>query len=241
MSVAETISKQIEGFRPGTLFSYKDFEVSANGFEAVAAALSRLNSEGIIKRFNKGRYFKPQKGAFGEVPLKENQILDSILKKNNRLIGYLTGTAAYNKLGLTTQIANEYTVAAYEFRKPIKRGRIKIKFVKTYCNIIEKDIPSLQLLDAIKDIRNIPGTEPSAALELIKVKLKGLSLSEQKNLVGLVLNYPASTRALTGATLELLNNKSASEELFKSLNPLSKFKLGIKEKVLPNRSKWKIE
>lgn len=241
MSVAETITKQIEGFRPGILFSYKDLQIVPDGFEAVAAALSRLTSEGIIKRFNKGRYFKPQKGTFGEVPLKENQILDSILKKNGRLTGYLTGIAAYNRLGLTTQIANEYTIATYEFRKPIKKGRIKIRFVKTYCDVTEKNIPLLQLLDAIKDIREIPGTEPSTAFELIKVKLKGLSLGEQKNLVKLALNYPASTRALAGAALELLNNKSAWEELYKSLNVLSKYTLGLKDKVLPNRSKWKIE
>ena len=241
MSISETITNRIEGFEPGTLFSYRNFKVAPNTMEATTATLSRLTSKGIIKRFGKGKYFKPKNGVFGEVPLKENQIIETIIKDNGNLIGYLTGAGAYNKMGLTTQIANEYTIAAYEFRKPIQKGRVKARFVKAYCDITEMNIPLLQLLDAIKDIRSIPGTETNIAIELIKIKLEGLSLSKQKKLSRLALNYPSSTRALTGAMLELLDSKQASEKLYKSLNFLSKYKLGIKESVLPNKDKWKIE
>lgn len=241
MSISETITNQIESLEAGTLFSYRDFKVAPDNMEAMAATLSRLASKGIIKRFDKGKFFKPKNGAFGEVPLKENQILRSMLKKNGCLTGYLTGAAAYNSLGLTTQIANEYTIAAYEFRKPFQKGRIKVRFVKAYCDITETNIPLLQLLDAIKDIRSIPGTETNTALKLIKIKVEKLSLTEQKKLSGLALNYPPSVRTLTGAVLELLNNKKASEKLYKSLNFLSKYMLGINEKALPNRGKWKIE
>ena len=241
MSISKTISNQIESLEPGILFSYRDFKIAPNTMEAMAAAFSRLTSKGIIKRFEKGIYFKPQEGMFGEVPLKENQIIESIIKDNGNLTGYLTGTMAYNKMGLTTQIANEYTIAAYEFRKPVQKGRVKARFVKAYCDITEINIPMLQLLDAIKDIRSIPGTETNKALELIKIKVEKLSLSEQKKLTQLALNYPPATRALTGAVLELLKKKDTSEKLFKSLNYLSKYALGIKEKALPNRDKWKIE
>ena len=241
MSITETITNRIEGFEAGILFSYRDFKVAPNTMEATAAILSRLTLKGIIKRFGKGKYFKPKNGAFGEVPLKENQIIETIIKDNGNLTGYLTGAGAYNKMGLTTQIANEYTIAAYEFRKPIQKGRVKARFVKAYCNITATNIPLLQLLDAIKDIRSIPGMETNTTLELIKIKLEKLSLTEQKKLSRLALDYPSSTRALTGAMLELLNNKQASGKLYKSLNFLSKYKFGIKESVLHNKDKWKIE
>lgn len=240
MSVAETITNQIESIKPGTLFSYRDFKAAPNTMEAMAAALCRLASKGIIRRFEKGKYFKPQEGRFGQVPLKENQIIESIIKDNGKWTGYLTGAAAYNKMGLTTQIASEYTIAAYQFRKPVKKGRIKVRFVKAYCDITATNIPILQLADAIKDIRSIPGTETNTALEIIKVKIEKLSLTGQNKLGRLALNYPPSVRALTGAVLELLNNKQASEKLYKSLNYLSKYILGINEKALPNRDKWKI-
>jgi predicted transcriptional regulator of viral defense system len=241
MSIAETITKRIDTIGPGTLFSYRDFKAAPNTMEAMAAILSRLAAKGIIRRFEKGKYFKPQEGMFGEVPLKTDQIVESLIKENGHLIGYVTGAVAYNNMGLTTQISNEYTIATYQFRKPIQKGRVKARFVKAYCGITEVNIPQLQLLDAIKDIRSIPGTETNTALELIKMKIEKLSLNEQKKLGQLALTYPSSVRALTGAVLERLNNKPTSERLYKSLNFLSTYKLGIKEAVLPNKDKWRIE
>ena len=241
MSIASTITKRIEIIEPGVIFSYRDFKIPAARLEAMAATLSRLVSKGIIKRFEKGKFFKPQQGMFGEIPLKENQILATILKKNGNLIGYITGQAAYSQMGLTTQISNEYVIAAYELRKPIKKGRIKARFVKTYSEITETNIPLLQLLDAIKDIRSIPGTTANIAIELIIIKLKQLSLSKQKKIVQLALNYPPSTRALIGAMLEQIDSNSVAEKLHKSLNQLSKYKIGVKDSVLSTKDKWKIE
>lgn len=240
MTVAKAISNQIQKLEPGMLFSYQDLKVAPNSLDAMSATLSRLASKGIIKRFEKGKYFKPKEGAFGAVPLQENQIIESIIKDNGILTGYLTGSAAYNKMGLTTQMSNEYTIATYEFRKPYQKGRIKARFVKTYCDITESNIPLLQLLDAFKDIRSIPGTETNKALELLKLKVEKLSLSEQKKLAQLALNYPPATKALVGAVLDAGIDKKATERLYKSLNPLSKYTLGIKESSLPNKDKWKI-
>ena len=210
--------------------------------EAMAAAFSRLASKGVIKRFARGKYFKPQKGIFGEVPLKENQILESVLRVKGKLTGYMTGAVVYNQMGLTTQMANQYTIASDKFRKPIQQGRINIRFVKTYSDIIEKDIPLLQLLDAVKDINSIPGIESNAALELIKIKLRELPLDQQKKLGQLVLNYPPAVRALIGAMLELnFPDNSIVNRLYTSLNLLSKYSVGIKKNTLPNRDKWRIE
>lgn len=241
MSIAAIITKRIENISPGELFSYRDFKMPLDKIEAMGAALSRLASKGIIKRFEKGKYFKPEQGMFGEVPLEEGQILKNLLKENGSRIGYITGAVAYNQMGLTTQISNEYIIAVYDLRKPLKKGRVKARFVKTYSEITESNIPLLQLLDAIKDIRIIPATGTNTALELIKGKLKRLSLSNQKKIAQLALNYPPATRALVGAMFELLGDNSAANKLYKTLNPLSKYNFGIEEKKLPNKNKWKIE
>lgn len=241
MNTSSTITKRIESIEPGVLFSYNDFKIPAQNFEAAAITFSRLVSRGIIKRFEKGKYFKPEKGIFGDVPLAENQILKSLLKNNGNLIGYITGTSVYNQMYLTTQIPNEYVIATNEIRKPVKKGRIRIRFVKAYAVITESNIFLLQLLDAIKDIGEIPGTGANEALPLIKTKLKILSLKEQKIIVELALNYPPATRALTGALFELLGNITIADKLFKSLNPMSKYKIGIMEDKLSNKNKWKIE
>ncbi len=240
MTIAATITKRIESMEPGVLFTYLDFRVSTTHFEASAAILSRLVANGIIKRFEKGKFFKPKKGLFGEIPLAENQILEPLLTEKGNLIGYLTGQPVYNQIGLTTQISNEYIIASYELRKPFTKGRVKARFVKAYSEITENNIPLLQLLDAIKDIKNISGTEPNKSAEFIIIKLKGLSLNEQKKITQLALNYPPSTRALIGAMLELSANNSLTQKLYNSINRFSKYKIGIKESLLPNKNKWKI-
>ena len=50
--------------------------------------------------------------------LQFNQILEYILNENGNLIGYVTGTTAYNRMGLSTQFSTEYTIATTEFQKP---------------------------------------------------------------------------------------------------------------------------
>lgn len=242
MSIAENITKQIEVIEPGVIFSYNDFKVAPNTMVATANTLSRLASKGIIKRFEKGKYFKPKLGMYGERPLQLDKILEYILKENGNLKGYITGTTAYNRMGLSTQISTEYVVASYELRKPLTSGLVKIRFVKAYSTeITEKNIFSLQLLDSIKDIQNIPGTGVNDALEIIKIKLKELPLIGQKKLVQLALNYPPATRAIIGAIFELIGNDAASNKLFKTLNPLSNYKLSVATKVLPNKNKWNIK
>lgn len=241
MSTIENITNRINSIQDGVLFSYSDFKFSADSMDAMAAAFSRLAAKGKIKRFGKGKYYKPKKGTFGEVPLSENQILNSILKKNDKLTGYITGTFAYNSLGLTTQIPNEYIVATSNLRKPIVLGRIKVRFVKSYCEVEENNIPLLQLLDAMKDFKNIPGTNSDSVIELLKIKLKNLSPSEWKRIIQMAINYPPSTRALLGALMELSAKDGLALKLYKSLNPLSSYNLNISSKILPNKEKWKIE
>lgn len=241
MSTAENITKQVEAIEPGVIFSYKDFKIPNDQLVATANTLSRLAAKGIIHRFEKGKYYKTTQGMVGELHLNENQFLTSILKAKGYLIGYLSGTTAHNRLSLTTQMPAEYTIATTELRKSIKIGRFRARFVKSYSSDITADnIILLQILDSIKDINHISATSTNDALIIMKTILKRLPLIEQKKIVQFALNYPPSTRALTGAIFELNRNKKAANTLFKTLNPLSKYKFGVSIKTLPNKDKWKI-
>jgi hypothetical protein len=70
--------------------------------------------------------------------------------------------------------------------------------------------------------------------------LKDLSAKEISSLIRLALKYPPSTRALLGALLEQLQHGKTTETLFKSLNPISKYKLTSASKVLSTTEKWNI-
>ena len=241
MSGAEIITNKIQGIEPGMLFTYKDLSSENISAESTLATLSRLTSKGMIKRFEKGVYFKPKKGTFGEVPVKESQILTTLLYKNGKQVGYLTGAGVYNKMGLSTQLTNYYTIATKKARKPINDGRIKVCFVKTYCEVSEENTGLLQLLDAIKDLKNILGSNADAIISLIKIKFEKLSQDEKIKICELAIKYPPSVRAISGAILECLGQTSISSKLYNSLNDLSKYTIGIEEKTLPNKSKWKIK
>jgi len=56
----------------------------------------------------------------------------------------------------------------------------------------------------------------------------------------LALKYPPATRALLGALLEQLQQLNLTEPLFKSLNPITKYKLAGAAKVLSTTENWNI-
>lgn len=79
---------------------------------------------------------------------------------DGKLNGYITGAYVYNKMGLTEQVATTITIAT---PNPVRRFRFRnldIECVKAYCTDYQDDslVPYLRLLDAIKDMKHIPGT-----------------------------------------------------------------------------------
>jgi hypothetical protein len=56
----------------------------------------------------------------------------------------------------------------------------------------------------------------------------------------LALKYPPVTRALLGAMLEQLQQTDLTQPLFKSLNPITKYKLSGISKVLSTTEKWNL-
>jgi len=59
-------------------------------------------------------------------------------------------------------------------------------------------------------------------------------------MVRLALKYPPSTKALLGAILEHLNRTKDLEKLFKTLNPMTTYKLTNVQKVISTSKKWNI-
>jgi hypothetical protein len=144
----------------------------------------------------------------------------------------------YNQWGLTTQVPNKLTIARRS-RLPEKEIEgYKIKFVARPFPFKEADIPMLQLLDALTDIRQIPDTSPLTAVPLVVAKMKELQLSHLNRLTRLALEYPPSTRALLGALLITHFPEQKTELLQASLNPLTRFQLDGIETLVSNKSKW---
>src|SRR5262245_60404761 len=85
---------------------------------AIAATLSRLSKgpEALLRRIRKGVYYRPKETRFGETKPELTRVMAHVFR--HRGIAYApTGTAAYNGLGLTTQVSPRIT---YRVNRPVR-------------------------------------------------------------------------------------------------------------------------
>lgn len=240
MKVTEYIRNTIDRLPKGYIFTYEDFDVDVNKKEAIIKALNRMANSGKIEKLSKGKYFKPEKTPFGTLKPSQEQIVKDLLNEDGKVIGYLTGYSIYNKLGLTTQVSNIIQIGKNQTRPKFKRERYTISFVKQKNIITKRNIPLLQILDSIKYVKKIPDTTiKTSCLRFLEI-IRDLSLDDKKELIRLSLKYPPSTRALLGALLDEIQNKSITISLKESLNPITKYEIPGAKKALTNASNWNI-
>lgn len=239
MKTSEYISFTIDRLPKGYIFTYADFITEVNKKEAVIKALNRMVESGKIAKLSKGKYYKPESTPFGKLQPSQAQIVKDLMENDGKIIGYLTGYSIYNQLGLTTQVSNTIQIGKKEVRTSFKRERFTISFVKQKNTITKENIPLLQLLDVIRYIQKIPDTNPEFSCKRLLVILKDLSEKDKNTMVRLAFKYPPATKALLGALLDELDESILAESLYKTLNPITKYKLSV-NKVLTKTEKWNI-
>lgn len=241
MKITEIITNSIDRLPKGYVFTYADFISKVKNREAIIKALNRMAASGKIAKLSKGKFYKPENSAFGKLQPNLYQLVKDLLEEDGKITGYLTGYSVYNQLGLTTQISNIIQIGKNTVRPGFKRGEYKISFVLQK-NIITKDnIPLLQILDSIRYIKKIPDTTISSACKRLKEIIKDLSKENKITLVRLALKYPPAARALLGAILEEIGNRSLTQPLSNSLNPITTYKISGADKVLSSVDKWNIK
>ena len=240
MKIADYIAVTIDRLPRNYVFTYSDFTTEVNRREAVIKALNRMVASGKIAKLSKGKYYKPENTPFGNLQPNQAQVVKDLLEENGKITGYLTGYSIYNQLGLTRQVSNTIQIGRNQVRPNFKRERYTIAFVKQRNTITKENIPLLQLLDTIRYIKKIPDANIESSCKRFLAILMNLKDKEITALVRLALKYPPSTRALLGALLEQLQQGKATEPLFKSLNPITKYKLTGAMKALSTTEKWSI-
>lgn len=238
MKITEYIAFTIDRLPKGYVFTYANFITEVNRNEAVIKALNRMVASGKIAKLAKGKYYKPENTPFGNLQPSQFQVVKDLLEENGKITGYLTGYGIYNQLGLTTQVSNTIQIGKNQIRPNFIRERYKIAFLKQKNTITKESIPLLQLLDAIRYIKKIPDATVEASCARFLVIIKNLTDKEINTLVRLALNYPPATRALVGSLLDQLQKGNTIELLFKSLNPITTYRLTGASKVLSTADKW---
>lgn len=241
MKLAEQIRTRIKRLPNEKFFGYADLGIDKSDYQTAAKALERLQKKGSIKKISKGVFYKPEQTVFGELKPDYNEQLNQYLFKDGKRIAYETGFSLYNQLGLTTQMAFRLKIASRSKRISINRGALKADAVKSYADVTDENYQLLGFLDAFKDLRNIPDSNVRTSVIRLSAKIKQLNDQQIAELVQYALLYPPRVRALAGAILEQINSKVSVQKLKESLNPLTKFKLGIKPTDLSTINHWNIE
>ncbi len=240
MKTAKKITKKIDLMQTGTIFKYQQLNITPSEYSAATKAIERLITKGIVKRVSTGLFYKPIITVFGELRPREAELIKSYLFEKNNRIAYITGTALYNRMGLTTQVPNTIKLACRSKRISINTENVQAKPVKSYIDVTNDNYYLLEILDALKDFTKIPDLDKNAAIKYLLNKLTKLTEKDKSRIIKFSLFYPPRTRAFLGALFDKKNHKQSVTICKQSLNPLSMYKLGIKEDILSTAPNWNI-
>ena len=236
-SISFRVKQKIGTIPKGEIFTLENFGEIANK-RAVVLVLNRLKKEGEIERLAKGKYYVPRKTKFGLLGPSESSIMNALLKEDDG--SYISGLAAYNRLGLTTQLPREITIVGNRYDRKVRIENIMVKFVKRRTPVSgKKNNYILQILDAINDVKKIPDTSTNEAISILKDKILNLSSSDKKQVILMSRYYRPFVRAIVGGILEEVGTNGI-KQLRSSINPVTVFNVNISEKTLPLKKSWNL-
>lgn len=238
MVIREQVKQAISTLPDGVVVAASDFDVPRQYRATLIKALNQFEQVGILKRASKGRYYKPRQSQFGELLPSEYEIVKDFLEKDGKTVGYITGTRAFAGLGLTTQISSDILIGTNVSRRPLVRGQYRISFLLQPNTILKDDIPFLIVLDALRLVKEIPATTPNDVIAQVLAWMKTYSSSDLQKLLNLSMRYKPYVRAQLGAILDCIGFPSS--QLLETLNPVSRYKLGITSVSLSTSTNWNI-
>lgn len=238
MVIAKQLKEKLRNIPEGQVFSMHDFDVPMECQPALQRAMSRLVADGAIQKISKGKYYKARKSVFGTLPPPVMEIVKDYLERDGVPTGYITGTAAFAKMGLTTQITSAITIGTKQYRRPLKRGKYTISFILQPNDITADNIPLLCILDALKLLNKIPAASPNECVTILTKQIAALPEDDCTRLTGLAAGYAPYVRALLGAILESIGVDTSV--LRRKLNGTTRYKLPVSEQALPTKKNWNI-
>jgi len=239
MSISQAVQNTIDNLSPGEIFGYRDLPDYPLAPLAVAQTMSRMVSSGRVKRLSKGKFYIPRQGNMGPRKPSDSALIRSVLYDGERLRGYITGLALFNRLGLTTQIPRTVTVAVERGRQEKDFGTIRIKSIPSRFPVREADISLCEFLDVLRDIKSIPDTDINQVLLVLKGRILSLRNAECTRLVKLASDYDTpQVRALLGLILDSGGQDAAILKM--TLNPTTIYKLAVDKEKWPLAKDWNI-
>lgn len=171
-----------EHLKAGALYRRSDIELWSN---SVDRHLQELVKDGTLEKLHGGIYFVPKNGAFGKVPPKIFDLVETFLKDHRFVI---VSPNDYNSLGIgTTQLYNTRWVYNYRRHGNFRIGNQELQFIrKPY--VPDRVSKEFLLVDLINNLSDLEEDQPTI-LEHVKRKVHSMNkplLLELTNLFGKV-------------------------------------------------------
>lgn len=199
---------------------------------AVMQELSRLEKQGEIRRVAKGVYHRPARWLLGETKPSR----PSVVAAGVRTIMTPAGLTAANALGLTTQnpALPEMAVSAGEAPVLLRdRARVRTRRPTSRRTLSNREAAVLEVL---RDRASTSDLEPRETIGRL-VEIVGEAGTFER-LARAAMDEPPRVRAMLGALGDAIDaSPSATVQLRRSLNPLSRFDFGPLAQ-LPTAKAW---
>lgn len=134
-----------------------DIEYNGMSDNYIRQQVKKLTDAGLLKRYDTGIYFIPQKSIFKSgTQLSMNKVIErKYLQDKNERCGYVSGVAFANQLGITTQVSmicEVVTNKATNDRREITLANSRVIVRRPRTPVSEQNYRILQFLDLMKDI-----------------------------------------------------------------------------------------
>jgi predicted transcriptional regulator of viral defense system len=185
--ITTRVQSKISSLSNGVVFASNSFRFADANQNSVEKELSRLNADGVIKRFRKGIYYKPQKSSlFGDVLPSPSAIAQAIAKLNHANI-VPDGSMALNMLGLSDQVPMKYIYLNDKLHKSEFVGNTEIVFKRITAKKLTSTNRQVSLvLSAIEYL----GKDAFSDYSLVKDFASKLKVDDIKDLDKSSQNYP---------------------------------------------------
>ena len=218
---------QIEKIDAGRIFTFRDFSFDTEKTANVAVLFSEQSRKGVLVRIEKGAYYHPKKSVRGLGNCPSIRMNSSATLLENWM-AISRGAYIYNKMELTEQVATTITIATPNLVRRFRFKNLDVECVKAYCMDCSDEslVPYLRLLDAIKDMKRIPGTTGQDIYNRVKSQyFNGYNLPELKKIVSLAKSYPPRVRKTVTDILGDIGQTVLQAEMAKTLLPTTRFNL----------------
>ena len=134
-----------------------DIEYNGMSDNYIRQQVKKLTDAGLLKRYDTGIYFIPQKSIFKSgTQLSMNRVIErKYLQDKNERCGYVSGVAFANQLGITTQVSmicEVVTNKATNDRRESTLANSRVIVRRPRTPVSEQNYRILQFLDLMKDI-----------------------------------------------------------------------------------------